>query len=497
MDSELSEELAEELITKHFESPELDYKLTFDAAKTGSWMEIAKDVYGMANFGGGQIVFGVEDGTFKPVGFDLTFHIDSQEWVNRLSKWVSSAVRISYLEHISSISGIDRKYPILHIYPTKSSLLIPKCDGVYNDPSGKAVTAFRNGVIYTRTVSGTVAATGEEFWKLHLSLLSRSSSEGSIETPLEVISVLNKKAEPDCVEEKLWFNLFPVTEVPDFVYEAESKCRNAQEVYDQIALHLSESREKRIPAFFLADKKIYTFAPFDFENPLIHVIGSSRAKIATEKWLTDINGQHKLTMLLNFNLKELCHQRGFYYDRKRDRYFIEYHGGLLPEVVWKPYKSTATRQLVQEKLKKSGELLYYEHFAARMRFIILSKGIYLIIEPLRVLTINGIDPLDPRLNTRISTRKNVLYHNNNYLYDVKLILHILGGNRNEVHLGSRNSKVSISMLPITSLVDFGILDDQHTGEDFLDSLKSEPFDYMITEDDLENDNPLTETSLEE
>jgi hypothetical protein len=46
---DLNGELAEELIHKGFEAPDLDYKEIFDES-TGAWMELAKDVYGNGEF---------------------------------------------------------------------------------------------------------------------------------------------------------------------------------------------------------------------------------------------------------------------------------------------------------------------------------------------------------------------------------------------------------------------------------------------------------------
>jgi len=74
---ELNSDLAEELIQQGFESPDLDYKLDFDGS-IRAWMEIAKDIYGFANYGGGHIVFGVEDKTFTPIGLDRSIDLGLQ-----------------------------------------------------------------------------------------------------------------------------------------------------------------------------------------------------------------------------------------------------------------------------------------------------------------------------------------------------------------------------------------------------------------------------------
>lgn len=498
-DNYLNDEKAEELIHKGLESPDLDYKECFDNS-TGCWMEIAKDVYGMANYGGGYIVLGVKDGTFEPIGLDETFHIDTEVWANKFSKWASEKVNLTYFEYKTKINGEIRKFPILYIHGSVSSLVIPKADGTYATQFGQTKTAFNRDKIYTRQNTSTIPATGNEFWKLFWALLKRTAEKtGSEGTPLNVISVLNRKAKPDVIEETLWFNLFPVVELPDFIYVADTKYRYAEEIFTDIDKKSQTSgvNYAMIPSFRLVEKKIYSFSPFREDNPLTFCAISVNKPIPTKEWLADEAKQQNFVMLLNQNLKDLCRRKRFYHDRKRDRYFMKYSGGIFPEITWKPYKSTSTRSLIGAKVNNDGKLRHYEHFGGRLRFVILGNGVYLLIEPIRVLTIDGENPLDQKSNVRISTRKNVFYHNNNYLYDVKLWLHILAGNRQEIHLGDNTGKIIVSISSLNAKVNFGILDDQHTGGDFLDSLKSEPLDYKIEYADIDEHNPLTETSLEE
>jgi hypothetical protein len=497
---ELNSDLAEELIHQGFESPDLDYKIEFDNSEN-AWMELAKDVFGMANYGGGHIVIGVEDGTFKPAGVDVTFHKDAQEWVDRISKWATGKISLLYLEYVTEVKGKQKKFPILQIHGSIGNLVIPKIDGVYVLPRGAKKCAFRQGVVYTRKNTSTVQVPGDEFRQLFWSLEKRTMAfTGSTYVPLEVLSALNKKAEPDIVEETLWFNLFPVTDIPDIIYAADTNYREAGEIYRKVNSEpVSKEQRIQIPPFLLEDKKIYSFSEFDEVNPLSMCVSSRPESIPTKSWLDDDKMHQKLVKLLNFNLKELIRRRGFYYDPRRDRFYVKYFGGTIPEITWKPYKSTSTRQLVYQRFSKTdGRLLYCEHFAGRLRFMILGDGIYLIIEPIRVLTTDGERPLDQNRNLRISTKKNFRYHNNNYLYDMKLWLHILARNRQEIHLGFGSGRITISILSMNSKVNFGILDDQHTSQDFLDSLKSEPLDYDIaTYSEDEEGNPLTETSLED
>jgi hypothetical protein len=477
----------------------LDYKETFDDS-TGPTMELAKDVYAMTNYGGGFIVIGVKDGSFVPVGLDLSFSKDTQDWVDRISKWVTGKINLSYFEHVTKVNNSERKFPIIQVHGSVGTLVVPKTDGNYTDKNGKSHTAFRQGVTYTRKNTSSVSISGDDFWELFWALLKRTAEvTGSQGTPLEVISALTQKAKPDVIEERLWFNLFPVTEIPDYIYSIPTDCRYPEDIYAKVdeKFGVTDGKAVDVPSYLLSEKRIFSFVPIDSGNPLSACVNGTIGKIPTKEWMQEKERQQKLIMLLNFCLKDLCRKKHFTYEAKNDRFFMRYFGGQIPTITWKPYKKTVTRPFVYLRLRQDGTLSYCEHFGGRLRFIILGTGIYLVIEPIRVLTRDGDYPLDQKRKVTISTKESFHYHNNNYLYDTKLWLHILAGNSQEIHLGKPPNHVAVSVLSINSDVNFGISEDQNTSEDFLDALKSEPFEYVISTGEPEEDNPLTETSLEE
>ena len=461
-------------------------------------MEMAKDVYAMANYGGGYIVMGVEDGTFAPIGMDKTFHIDTQVWIDKFSSWANGEIRLSYLEYELQIKGNLRKFPILHVNGSIKTLIIPKTEGTYS-VNGKNKIAFKQGVTYTRGISSSVIASADEHSSLFWALFKRTTTAlGGQGVPLDVLSVLLTKAKADEIEEKLWFNLFPVTELPDFVYAGETNFSGPNEIY----MHIHEVEKEtggyeRTPSFYLTDAKIYTFSPFSELNPLSLCIKNNPEKFPVKDWLTDPIKRQKLISLLNFNLKSLCRRRLFWYDKSKDRFFIRDYGGEIPIISWKPYKVQTQRQLVYRKFDSGGKTLFYcEHFGGRLRFITLGDGIYLLIEPTRVVTKDGIEALDWKKNTIISTKNSFRYHNNNYLYDIKLWLQLLAGTRNEIYMGVGEGRTVISVQAVHSTSSFGIIDDQHTDEGFLDELKSEPLEYQLGEVGVDSNNPITESPFE-
>ena len=494
----ITRKTAEELIGQGYETATLDYKEMFHD-NLGSWIELAKDVYGMANSGGGHIVIGVEDGTFNPKGLDTSFHIDAQNWTSKLSKWVNQSVNIDYYEHTTQIENQPKKFPILKIHGS-TTLLIPTEDGVYSNHHRRKV-GFQKGVLYIRENTSTIAATSAQYTRLVFSMVARrAATTGSDEIPFSTISLFNNKSEPDLIQENIWSNLFPVEEMPDHVYTASTNYSKADDIYKKISFEmLRQEKSYNIPAFFLNKNHLYSFVPFNQFNPLIYCISSNQTIISSSDWLQEKKKHNHLIMLLNYSLKKFCYTRKFIYDSSKDRYYTRLENDNFPRIEWIPYKRHAVRRLIAKKKNQQGTVMYYEHFAAKMKFMILGNNLFLLLEPHRVFTKDGETPLDQKQNTRISTRKNSLYHNNNYLYDLKFILHLFATTKNKIEIGSSNSQIVVNLEPLDSRVDFGISNDQNTGGDFLDSLESDPLKYDIIEEEEApfDANPLTQTSLEE
>lgn len=494
-DEEITDENAEELISMKYESAKIDYKVTFQD-NTKSWMELAKDVYGMANTGGGTIVIGVSDANHEQIGLSEKFHIDSQIWMAKFSKWVDDPVNMIYREYIKKINDKNRKFLILKIMPCCERPFIPKISGMYADEHDKQKTAFYRGVLYVREGASTVFASSKQYADIFYNMVKNSSQQQNI--PIAAIDMLNKKSQPDSISETIWTNLFPVKEIPDFIYYANTDLDNAGQIYKRIdeKWNHTDKLNDKIPAFILHEKKIFTFSPFDYDNPLNVCISGNSEKINTIHWIEEVSKHHNLTMLLNFNLKKLCRKKHFQFDIVKKRYYAKPRDDNT--VSWKPYGRYSKRTLIHSKRKADGSIMYHEHFAAVMKFIIYGKNIFLNIEPTRVLTKDYKNPLDQKENTRVHTKSNSLYHNSTYLYDLKFILHIIAKNKEEIQIGTKNSKTIISVEPLLGTVNFGITEDQRTKKDFFESLKSEPLDFdIIEEENLENEDIISNSLVQE
>ena len=287
--------------------------------------------------------------------------------------------------------------------------------------------------------------------------------------------------------------------MPDYIYCKQVKFTSANEIYSTIEKYFEEKKQyvPDIPPFLLKENCIFSFEPFDSDsNPINALQLKDYLKQNTYEWIKSEIKSKWIIELLNLSLKNKCFSRGFKYDKKRSRFFAKYNGGSLPERRWRAAKKESTRKLIF--LQGEGRNQFYEHFGGRLKFIKLGAYFYLIIDPIRVITSDGENPVDHKSSTRFHTKKNMKYHNANYLYDVKFWVFLLSGSREEILLNTTNNPIIISTQPIKLNSAFGILEDQNVDNDFLDKLHSTPLEYEYSGESFPEDeeNPLADTPME-
>ena len=429
-----------------------------------------------------------------------SFHIDSSVWAEKINKWSQSRIEIEYKEYERETDGETKKFPVLYVKGIKSIFAVPKSDGVYTLQSGEKKIAFYSGKIYTRVNSASVPAQGEKISRLLYAIISRAKSKEDVSSlSLETINALKNKSEPSKITEPIWSNLFPVTEIPDIIYSAHTGIRTPKELFDELNKHFIDEGyyPPEYPGFVLKEGKMFSFEKLDNpENTLSVLNFSNVTSEKTSDWINDKKKARYLIELLNRLLKNVCRKRGFRYDFKRQRFFSYFDGENIPVRRWKPAKRETSRHLVYKRRKEN--VRFFEHFGGRLRFVLLGTYIYLVVDPMRVLTMDGITPVDQKSSTRFHTKRNTQYHNNNYLYDVKFWLFLLSRNLDEIIFNMLNPvKVSVKSLKMDSPK--GISEDHNVDDDFLDQLKSTPLEYEAFGESLpENEeNPLTDPPLED
>lgn len=150
----LSDQAANYLLDFREEDALVDFKLTFNFGNEKDWLELTKDVMAFTNAQGGYIVFGVQNGTFEPIGLDkavVTELTDTNKLMQKINRFLEP--EISALRSKSFVR--ENKYYVILFIPESIRIthMISK-DGFLNLPSGEKKTVLRQGTFYLRRSAG-------------------------------------------------------------------------------------------------------------------------------------------------------------------------------------------------------------------------------------------------------------------------------------------------------------------------------------------------------
>jgi hypothetical protein len=137
----------------------LEFKRTF-SNDTRGWAEIAKDIVAIANFGGGIVIFGIDNyANCLGLGEDIANLFDPANLSNKIRKYSSqAAISTSF----TNLTYYRKSYGALVILPAPRAFIF-ESDGGYQDDQGRSKKAFWKGVVYTRGPGGNVEANQSQF----------------------------------------------------------------------------------------------------------------------------------------------------------------------------------------------------------------------------------------------------------------------------------------------------------------------------------------------
>jgi hypothetical protein len=185
----MAEPIAERLtalVERKTEEPDVEYKSWMDLSDAENRAKIAKHICGLANFGGGYIIFGVnDDGSFaEPHATDLTAY--RQDVINSIAaKYLTPGLHCNV--HFVRASN-ERDYPVVIVPSHGAQPVCAKSDGPL--VNGKRV-GLQKGVHYIRLPGPrTEAIDSPDLWQqvLHRCVLKErdrllSAISGLIEKP--------------------------------------------------------------------------------------------------------------------------------------------------------------------------------------------------------------------------------------------------------------------------------------------------------------------------
>jgi len=131
------------LIDAGIEGPDLDYKQAIDVSSNSGRANLAKDIIGFANFGGGTIIVGIKEspkGSFSKIGIALG-EFEKYE-VTNLNKAITDYIDPGHYISSRIVNAGNKAYVIIEVPPANSVPLLARKENL----SANLMT----GRIYTR-----------------------------------------------------------------------------------------------------------------------------------------------------------------------------------------------------------------------------------------------------------------------------------------------------------------------------------------------------------
>ena len=443
------------LIDLDSEEDFLDFKETLDISKGSSFPKIAKDIFALANRGGGWIIIGFKQKSseetegksahnrnFLAVGLDEAYNVDQANLQQKFNAYCASPVTLRHRIFYRRIEGLERKFATIYV-PPSTAILVPIRDGTYyvND---KPQVAFKGAIVLTRRGTQSVPASEEEVaW-----IRKRCEKQDYRQSVLSGI--------PDRIEEPLFSNLLPVSKIPDTVTTAL--------LVPGALGPLSVLREGSIALPCLVQGRIVTIlGDISPNTPLWNLVeqGSIRRRNLRD-WTTEKGNRHLITKILNNAVVDCARAIGLASFRGKLFYPCQ---GMKRTKVWKTrFREKSERTVAVRMLARQLQRYVWVHSAVETRFLWLKTELVLRLTPTFVITSDGETILFGHREGTIITRLTNRIHNRGYLNSLMFWISTLSESAGGDHIELAGGTIRVESEPLESRVGVGIQSDRPVSE---------------------------------
>jgi hypothetical protein len=277
--------------------------------------------------------------------------------------------------------------------------------------------------------------------------------------------VITSSCGADVVQERLVCNLFPVVQVPRYIYSAETHLR------DKAAVDLA-CNQRNLPAFILKQGKLSTFSPLARAHgpfrPALQEQGCMAAE-KIEEWLRDEDRHRWVVELLNVSLRKHAWDAHLRFENNGKRYFYAPQNNWRKRLWWnlggkrRPRTVTAKHMgfVRQTDGTRKEVQVGWRHQGFRAKFVHLPCGLFLQMEPTWLLTeMDGKTPkagpnVGPILVKWLNQERN-----GQVLRSVRFWSLVLAGGRKSIEISTEQGPIEISLTPSSGSLGFGILGDR-------------------------------------
>jgi hypothetical protein len=449
----LSNKVIDELINEGYERNDLDYKESLNLKERRQLLELAKDIFGFANSGGGYIVIGVTD-EGVPQGLPLDFHEDQADIDNRVNKYLNRPVYFQYREVIRTIGNEQKKFGILYVQPSEW-VIVPSKDGVYRHKKKTKQVFLANLHVFVRKDAKTTPASSEDYDRLakQIAVLRQSHFTKQRTPARKYVKPLKKK-------EQIVTNLFPFEYYAERIWSIPTRFRN----YLNAIEYLAEINKPSKDSFILRNKRLYTFSNLsDTNNALLNL--ASKNELIEEHisdWQSDLNKWRWFIQLMNIITRRFLQSKGFTYHSEISAYSYRLEPGKKTErVTWRPdYRRTRERQLAKAYFKEDGSLSYVAHRGFSCSVQTIGSELYLKLEPSWIFTQDGYRTLvHPKGRGKLSIQFERRDRNDQLITLILFWIASLTSEKKQIEiLESGKTVARISAIPLGEKIGVGIED---------------------------------------
>ncbi|MCF2138277.1 MAG: putative DNA binding domain-containing protein, partial [Candidatus Thorarchaeota archaeon] len=422
------------LMGQRGEMPWLDFKEILHIERGSDFPEITKDIFAMANYGGGYIVFGVREkdtGSFEFIGLPSDFHVDGATVTEKFNSYSSQPISLLWVEHSEIIRDTPLKFAIMYIPPSKT-VLVPIKEGAYGRGHQRKIVFKANDVFIRRGSQSIKASSNEIEW-----IAARAKDER------HNLSILSGEA--DEVRETLFGNLLEVKKLPDHVYIGEVLPRRTK-------------GSQRFPGpYVIFDHKCYSF--LNLSRPSFKSIVKQDTILRIRTGDLDEEDLQIIVLLLNNEIKTACYSIGLKYQSRGRKYYfpLRPRDGSRRRIKWSGRYRASTRTVAQKIIPEvGGNLEYCSHAAVKLVAREIDSSLYIQISPRIVLTSDGYKPIiDSTMGTKITSLSYNEY-NGQYLLNILFWISLFPTDNGDIII---NDRIRLSGEPVRSITEVGIRGD--------------------------------------
>lgn len=213
----LSDYVIDFLASRKKECPYLDFKYTMHIGKESDFTEIAKDIFAFSNYGGGWILIGwkeIKSNHYVPEGLPEEYNIDQASLQEKFNSYSNITIELGYREFEKN----SKRFAAIYV-PPSYDFLTPIKEGI-SKKGDKYRKVFEKEDIFYRRGTQSIHPSERE-----LELIKKRLKKEKYR-----ISMLS--GEPDEINETIYSNLFPIKQLPKFIYSGLKKG------YDHISIQV-------------------------------------------------------------------------------------------------------------------------------------------------------------------------------------------------------------------------------------------------------------------